>query len=320
MIDTIKGYLDLEEYSYTDFKDLIKESKITIKGIEQNFNASFNLSNFKITIKFTSNKQPIRLYFNGSLSKFYYGNNLAQLDWNTTKVAIKMLSDNLNVDISKAKLTRVDFGINMNVNNSVHEYISCLISFPRLDAWKFGNDTIKFLSKNGQKTLIFYDKIKEIKHSSKETFYSIPYKYRKTNILRYEIQLKKNLKKMFELDAVYVNSLFDKVIQDIIANIWFDNYYKIIKLSIGIDPKYLLYQYNGVYQYLSYHGISRLKIERVMNTISELNFNVKNPSSKRSKMKSQIKQLLKNVNKNSIDKNLIHELDDKIKYVKQLIF
>lgn len=37
-------------------------------------------------------------------------------------------------------------------------------------------------------------------------------------------------------------------------------------------------------------------------------------------MKLFIKELLKYVNENSIYKNLIHELDDKIIYVKQLIF
>ncbi len=317
MIDTIKGYLDIKPKENSNFKELISEAKISTS--DSGYTASLNLSNMKITFILNENYKPYKLYFNGSLSKFHFGNNLLHLNRKTIKEAVNMLSDNINVNMKKAILTRVDYGYNIEVDYSVHEYISSLISFPRLETNRY-KDSVTFFTKWASKSLIFYDKIKELKNGNKEVFYSIPIEYHNKNILRYEIRLKKNLKQRFNLEQVYLKSLFDDTVQNKLKELWLKDYHKVNKLSIGKDPVHLLYRHSGLYQYLSYHGIDKLGFDEVINIISDLDFDVINPRSKRSKMKSVVKELLKEVSKNTLEKNLVRELDIKIRSVKDLIF
>lgn len=309
MIDTIKGYINLNQYKYQDFEEFLIQGSKTIK--ENCYTISFNLSNIKVTIKFDLNNKPLTLFFNGSLPKFYFGNNLIHLNKNTTLEAIQMLSDNLNVDMSKAILTRVDIGVNLEVDYSVHQYISCLVSYPRLEPNRF-KDSVTFFTKSGYKSLIFYDKLKEIKDKDKETYNSLPGYYFDKNILRYELQLKKSLKRRLGLDKVLMRDLCSDTVQNKLLSLWLKSYHKVEKLSFDIDPVHLLQSHNGLYKYLAFHGADSLGYERLSNTISELQFDVKNSSVKRSKMKYTLNELLRNVRENALDKNLVGELDDKI--------
>jgi hypothetical protein len=314
MIDTIKGYKNLRKYKYQDFEEFISQGTKTVR--ENCYTISFKLSNMRITIKFDLNHKPITMFFNGSLPKFYYGNNLVHLDWKSTSKAIEMLSDNLNVNISNAILTRVDIGVNMNVDYSVHQYISCLLAYPRLGTMRF-KDSVTFFTKSDFKSLIFYDKLKELKNRDKKTYASISKEYHNQNILRYEYQFKKNLKRRFGMDKVYIKDLCCDTVQDKLVGHWIKSYQKVVKLSLDIDPVFLLHNHNGVYKYLAYHGAEKLGFERLTNTISELEFDVVNPSVKRSKMKATVKELLKNVRENALDKNLVGELDSKIESIKK---
>jgi hypothetical protein len=316
MIDTIKGYLVLDNKKYSDFEYLfINESR---KTKEDGFTITFNLSNFRITIKFNNKNEPINLRFNGSLPKFYFGNNLAQLDWDTTKEAIQMLSDNLDVDMNEAILTRIDFGINFIVPNSIHRYISCLVNYPRLEKIQF-KDSVTFYSKTGPKSLIFYDKLKEIKNNDKNAFYLIPEMYRNQNILRYEIRLVQLLKHELKSSHIQIKDLYNNTLQKKMKFIWLEGYEKTNKLSIGTDPLHLLNGHNGILKYLSYHGIDKISYDRIINSINDLNFDVKNPSVKRSKMKAIVNELLKGVKENTLDENLVKEMDDKIRLIKAFI-
>ncbi|WP_345007275.1 phage/plasmid replication domain-containing protein [Snuella lapsa] len=275
-----------------------------------------NLSNFKITISF-ENHEPYKLSFNGSLPKFYHGNNLIHLDWSTTKDAIQELSDNLNVDISKAVLTRVDFGVNIPLNHHVYEYTESLLAFPRLVTMRF-RDSVTFFNKIDSRNFIFYDKVKELNKRRGRTENNLPYNL-KENILRYEIQLKKNLKIRFGIKKVRVKDLFRDTVQNKLVDYWFKGYEKVEKMALGTDPDYMLKEYNGLQKYMSYHGLERLGYDRVIGKISEQNFEVKNSRVKRSKMRGSIKKLLKEVEENGLDKGILDELNNKIIYIKDYI-
>ena len=179
MIDTISGYMKIKNMSYSDFEHLFINKRVSEK--ENGYKISFNLSNFKISITFDEKNNPIKLSFYGSLTKFYFGNNLAQLDWKTTKEAIKKLSDNLNLDISKARLTRIDFGVNILIQKPIYHYTSCLLGTKRLK-WQRYKESITFFSKSGSKSLTFYDKINEMKNNSKTEYKSIPELYKTAGI------------------------------------------------------------------------------------------------------------------------------------------
>jgi len=313
MIDTIKGYLDIREYSKEEFTDFTEKGSKKIS--DSGYTISFNLSNFKITLKFDNNDRPIKLYFNGSLPKFYNGNNLIHFNIKDVGFAIQMLSDNLNVDMKYAILTRVDFGVNFDVEYSVHQYISCLLAYPRLQTMRF-NNSVTFFTKSDYKSLIFYDKLAEIKNKNKKTYHSFSEENLNRNVLRYEIQLKKNLKRRLQLDKVFLKDLCSDTVQNKLVNHWVKSYSRVVKLSLDIDPIHLLHSHNGLYKYLAFHGADKLGYERLSNTISELQFDVKNTAVKRSKMKATLNELLRDVRENALDKNLMGELDNKIKNIR----
>lgn len=312
MIDTIKGYKDLtsENYTYSDFEHLF-ENKNT-----NNEKVIFNLNNFKITISF-NNKKAVRLSFNGSLPKFYYGNNLAQLDWITLKKAIDFFSDNLGVNIYDAILTRVDFGINIILNDDVKDYLFCLSDYPRKNLLEY--KTSKKFFTNGS-ALSFYDKKIELKNKQKVSYINLPEVLLRNNILRYEIELKSSLNKMFKKDTFIVKDLLNKDTQKTIQNKWIEMYYKTNKYLYNANPIFLIKERNGIYKYLSYFGIEKLKQRNVLKIIERIDFKIKTSSSKKSKLKSLIRKLSNEVNEKSKDSNLILELDEKMNFIKEKFF
>ena len=316
MIDTIKGYIDIRNRKINDFQSIIDSGKVSLS--EKGYSATINLSNFKITLKLVDDV-PVKIYFNGSLPKLYYGNNLAQLDWNDTGLAIQMLSNTLDIDFSKARLTRVDFGINLVMDYEVYEYLNCLLSFPRLDRHRYPS-TVKFTKKHGSKHLQFYDKTKEIKANNSKSLIEIPSELKSKNILRYEIQLQKRLKSILNLSEPSLGSLLDEKVQKRILCIWIRSYSKVNKLQMGLDPQYLLNSRNGIMKYLAYHGMEKIGSENLNNIIISKDFNVKNIASKRSKLKYTVRELASEVLENTLDKGLLGELDSKIKSSKELIF
>ncbi|WP_417800246.1 phage/plasmid replication domain-containing protein [Tenacibaculum sp.] len=314
MIDTIKGYRDLKSKHYHNISKLIDKASISIH--EKGYNAILNVSNFKITIKVNSENIPYRMYFNGSLSKYYFGNNLSHLNMKTLKKAVDMFSDDIGMNMKKANLTRVDYGYSFKLKHPVHKYLSCLNSYPRFDTNRY-KDSIYFFTKYASKTLIFYDKLKEMKSSDKNHFINLPVEYHNKRIMRYEIRFKTNLRRRFNVNKFKVSTLFRKSIINEIHTRWEKSYKKINKIEIGIDPIHLIYEYNGLYKYLAYHGVEKVGYQRISNTIAELNFDLKNSVAKRSKLKHTVNELLKEAHKNTLDKYLIDELDDKIINFKQ---
>lgn len=317
MVDTIKGYIMLKGYDKGYFKELTKDSTKTIK--QNSITRNFSLLNMIITISYDLNENPKKLSFNGSLPKFYFGNNLRHLDWNDFKNAIQMLSDNLGVDMNEAKLTRVDFGMNIEVNYPVNEYISCLLAFPRLKTMRY-DESVTFYTVINSRSFIFYDKLKEMKKGLRYTS-TVDLTYlRNKNILRYELQLKKNLKERFRLRKFKVKHLLRNSIQHKLVEYWHNGYKKVIKVPLGSDPEFLFKHHNGIYKYLSYHGLERIGYERILNKISQLEFNQTNDKVKRSRMRKTVKDITIEARENALDKHLIDELDDKIESIKLKLF
>jgi len=312
MVDTIKGYIMLKGYQKNAFDELTQNSSTTIR--QNTITKTFNLSNMKITISYDPDRNPKKLSFNGSLPKFYYGNNLQHLDWDNFKKAIQMLSDNLNVDMNGAILTRVDFGINISVNFPVHEYISCLLSYPRLKTIRY-DESVTFFTTSNCRSFIFYDKLKELNKSYARTKI-VSNKPTDENILRYEIQLKSNIKHRFRLKRMRIKHLYRDTVQNKLIEYWYYGYKKVVKIPLGIDPEHLFKNHNGIYKYLSYHGLERIGYDRLLRKIALLRFNLKDDRVKRSRMRKIIKDILKEVRDNALDKHLIDELDLKIETIK----
>lgn len=305
MIDTIKGYINLSEYKYEDVKHLLNEG--TINKSKNTF--AFNLLNFRFTIKFDEFQNPIKLSFNGSLPKYHHGNNLAQLGWETIEKAINELSDNLNINLSEATLSRIDIAVNLVLEKPINQYIHNF--YKNRNSGMIIYDTSKtFLSKTTD--ISFYDKLEEIKKNDKHTFKMISDPLKDKNILRYELRLKKNLKHYFNLNEFTIKDLFKKNIQHNIVDLWVKHYSNVNKHLILDAPKLLLSKRNGLKEYLSYTGLKTIGIERTFQVIQSTNFPIKDIYSKRSKMKKSLNKFIQEIENDLLEENIMTELHDKI--------
>lgn len=160
------------------------------------------------------------LRISGSLAKFYYGSNLFPLSLSDTKRVIEKLSDLFHLDVAKGHLTRIDYGVNVLLNNPVEEYLN---TFAESDGYtknikgQYGSRTISY--KISYRDIKFYDKIAEIndkKHQRNRDTGAIKC-WHGFNILRYEashIQPRRDIFKGFDNSvALLCNTKFYRHIQ-----------------------------------------------------------------------------------------------------------
>src|SRR5271157_4804561 len=103
---------------------------------------------------------------NGSLPRFFYGNNAMSLKRDTTKQAIEKMSDELHLPMNQAKVSRLDIAENIMIEKPVIAYLPQFVSAPYLNKDSYCNGE-GVLFKNRQKALAFYDKPKEISDKHK---------------------------------------------------------------------------------------------------------------------------------------------------------
>jgi hypothetical protein len=61
----------------------------------------------------------------GSLAKYLFGDNLHTLTRWYTEEALKKLSDDLHIDLGKAKVTRLDVATNLHTKRPPADYYVC---------------------------------------------------------------------------------------------------------------------------------------------------------------------------------------------------
>lgn len=140
------------------------------------------------------------VYISGSLSKYYYGNNMYTLSFTEIKQAFKMIENQLNIPIEKAKVQRLDIAENFIVDYPAENYWQCLGDMTYYNRQEMNNGVYY----NGSnKTLSFYDKGYERKVKKK----GVPECYIGKNVLRYELRFMKRLGKQFDRQFLYVSDL-----------------------------------------------------------------------------------------------------------------
>ena len=123
----------------------------------------------------------------GSLSKYYLGNNIDTLTRHSVKSAIEQLSDHLHIDISLAKVTRLDISSVILTKYSPVVYYRYLGQKSWFYRFQFKEDTLYY--NNHKRQIIFYDKAKEAKSDG----VLIPEIYTNANLFRYELRYIKRL-------------------------------------------------------------------------------------------------------------------------------
>jgi len=163
---------------------------------------------------------------NGSLARFYYGDNIATLSRRDTARAIEKLSDTLHLPIKEAQITRVDVGASIIMKKPVQNYLTHLGSLNY--AQRLQQPKSIYYTKKRQ-TLCFYDKIAEYRQNYRGA--QLPELYKGRNVLRYEIRYKRDLSKMFNVSELKASALYDEAFYINALNLWAEAYNQITKIN-----------------------------------------------------------------------------------------
>ncbi len=122
----------------------------------------------------------------GSLSKLIYGTNLVRFDYRRVSPALDVLAAHLGLSgqaIRGARITRLEFGVCVELSQPVADYTSRLVQPPRTRLRRHGSTTAFH---QAQRVLVFYDKRAEVEATGGvvDTSWGL-------HVLRYEVRLLK---------------------------------------------------------------------------------------------------------------------------------
>lgn len=249
----------------------------------------------------------------GSLSKYYYPNNIYPLDRHTTKEALEKLSDNLHADVSKANVTGLEFGTVLLLSHSVPEYLQRLGEMPYpLHRYHFEPETLYYKRKNKQQpvTYAFYDKIAEAKHNGLQ----IPVGLEGQNLLKYEIRLNRRLPKQLNVPEVKASTLYDKSFYRMLMQRWQQGYFSIKKQQqIKTDVMDKIQTVTDAYNVFVARLLAASNKDAVAGFLEELKENkVFKNRSDYNRLKNKIQEVSSKAGLMASDE-LIKELDDAVK-------
>lgn len=174
-------------------------------------------------LKISLNRYQVKVC-DGSLCKWYLGNNYQTMGRRDTERAIERLSDTLHLPMSKAAVYRLDVAQNFIVKHPPEVYMSHLGMLKY--ATRLQNDGSVYYQRAGN-VLCFYDKNREQK-SKRE---AVPELYDGRNVLRYEQRFLKRLPYLFGVPEVTGAKLYDEAFYMTLLNRWRDSYREIQKIN-----------------------------------------------------------------------------------------
>ncbi len=175
-------------------------------------NLSVSLNRWQVKIK------------DGSLSKYYLGDNLQTLSRAATEQAIAQLSDTLHLHLDRAICTRIDVAENFICRFAPEVYFCHLGQLTYSTRLQEPNG-IYYKQTGGR--LAFYDKVKECRSRREE----LPELYQAKNVLRYEMRLAQRIAHQMGVPEVTVAKLYDEAFYMAVIDRWQANYKKINKLN-----------------------------------------------------------------------------------------
>jgi hypothetical protein len=255
-----------------------------------------------LRVKIISN----RVVIIGSLAKYYFGNNLETLTREDTRCAIERLSDTMQLDVAQANVYSLEVASNFSMQKPVQIYCQCLgeCRYFEKSQYKHG-----LLYSNSNRSLIFYDKIKELKRRNEK----VPSQFDEANLLRYELKLKKRVSRQLSKNEILARQLYEESFYRAILEKWQSEYFRIgrvnrlkierIEMNSMNSPKKLE-------KILASLGLQAIGEQAILNYIEEN----KHALSKlqRSRLKAKIRQLSQNKSVTEPQEAIL-ELDSKIK-------
>jgi len=160
----------------------------------------------------------------GSLCKWYLGDNFKTMERGDIQRAIEKLSDTLHLPMDKATVSRIDLAQNFIMKYPTEVYFNHLgDNYP---SKRLEQPDGLYYSKHDT-LLVFYDKVKEQRAKGQ----TIPELYSNRNTLRYEIRYKARLKDTFKVDRVTGAMLYEEQFYMDIVKRWKKAYKDIKKIN-----------------------------------------------------------------------------------------
>ena len=222
MFDSVNFRLSKTEAGEVDF---LAETPCYIEDVAEH---QFSNDSIVITgrlggLKVSINSFQIKVC-DGSLCKWYLGNNYHTMGRQDTQRAIEKLSDTLHLSMEKAVVYRLDVAQNFITKHPTDVYM-CHLGVLKY-ATRLLNDGSLYYKRQGN-VLCFYDKNKE-QRSNHEP---IPELYEGRNVLRYEQRYTQHLARQMKLPEVTGALLYDEAFYMGLLNRWRDTYRKIQKIN-----------------------------------------------------------------------------------------
>jgi hypothetical protein len=241
----------------------------------------------------------------GSLNKLVNDTNQFNFQLADVSEAIDYLSNLLDLDVGEAKVTRLDLGYNISLNQPVSNYLMQLSHSYYSKRHSVANETVEFRKHN--RSLVFYDKMAELIAKKVE----IASEFKNQNLLRYEIRLMSRLTKILNQSSLSLNMLKEAPIQKKLLRLWADEYlsvHKIYRPTANIDCR----NTKTFVSSLASHGIKSIGgIETVVQHIDNV------PDLAHTK-RYRLYRKLRSINMVAADEPsrcLLDELSDKIQYI-----
>ena len=221
MYDTIFFRLTQGEVQGFDF---LAETPCYLENVaEHTFSdgvvVSGNVGNLKVSL----NRFQVKVK-DGSLCKFFLGDNFKTMGRKDTQRAIEKLSDVLHLPMSKAAVTRLDVAQNFCTRYPPDVYFNHLGMLKYATRLQEPNGI--YYSQTGGR-LAFYDKNREQKTKREP----IPELYDGRNVLRYEQRYTQRLARQFDVSEVTGGLLYDEAFYIGLLNRWRDTYKQIQKIN-----------------------------------------------------------------------------------------
>ena len=178
-----------------------------------------HLGNLKVIV----NRYQVKVK-DGSLCKYYMGNNFKAMGRKDTQRAIEKLSDTLHLPMSLAAVTRLDVAQNFCTKHPPEVYLNHLGLLKYATRLQEPNGV--YYSQTGGR-LAFYDKNREQKNKREV----IPELYQDRNVLRYEQRYTQRLSKQLGVPEVTGSLLYDNAFYVDVINRWRDTYRQIQKIN-----------------------------------------------------------------------------------------
>lgn len=203
MYDTIHLFISERQLNDRSFMQTIP---LNLVNLNEHYNIQSDTISFSGTIdNYRVDVAPWGIKLKGSLQKFVLGEaNIFPLTKQDVKQGINKLSDILKINVENALITRLDFGINIQMEQNVTEYFPLLLDVTRMKRFLFPT-TLDF--RNKTKQLSFYDKTLELE---KRKIFA------PENLLRYEVRYLRKVNMQCQFENLYLillskPSFFDSI-------------------------------------------------------------------------------------------------------------